>query len=132
MNGRMFCEGCKTRMLSGEIDEVAAAEDAGDHGESHVEETSKTAPLTHPKPRRRKKERAAQARGDGVDRERFPVVSYDDIKAGKSLPDGFDGTQKEKYLTEDDFEDLFKMHRKDFEKLKPWKRKELKKGVQLF
>ena len=145
----MYCEPCKNKFLRGEVD-TNATEEAPDmsDGAKVLADESASAPETtikaaKPKKKKKKKkikkvkkmvkEKAAQSKGEGVDRTKYPVISYEEIVRGE-IPEGFefDSKQKEKYLTEDDFEDVFKMHRKDYEALKPWKKKRLKKDLNLF
>lgn len=42
------------------------------------------------------------------------------------------GDKKEEYLTDEEFSTVFKMQRAEFDKLKDWKKQDLKKKVGLF
>ena len=48
------------------------------------------------------------------------------------LPKEIDPAHKELYLSDEKFQEVFKMSPADFEKLKPFKKKDLKKKVGLF
>ena len=43
-----------------------------------------------------------------------------------------DSCKRETYLCDQDFENIFKMNKKQFEQLKPWKKKSLKQKYKLF
>jgi hypothetical protein len=49
-----------------------------------------------------------------------------------SLPPGVDSGKKEEYLSDADFEAVFKMKKDAFAKLPGWKKTELKKSNNLF
>ncbi|KAI8803308.1 hypothetical protein BJ742DRAFT_829278 [Cladochytrium replicatum] len=55
-----------------------------------------------------------------------------DILMGSDLPEHVDQTKLEMYLTEDDFESLFKMRKEEYLQMQPWKREKLKKDIGLF
>merc|ERR1712150_65664 len=60
-------------------------------------------------------------------------LTIEEIKGeGGRKPKDFDIYNKEKYLSDDDFEKVFKMKREDFLKLKRWRRNKLKKKYGLF
>lgn len=50
----------------------------------------------------------------------------------KGKPEHVKPAAKEAYLTDEEFEKVFKMDRAKFDALKDWKRTELKKSVGLF
>ncbi|KAK3760676.1 hypothetical protein RRG08_010649 [Elysia crispata] len=50
----------------------------------------------------------------------------------KTLPKGVDPSCKENYLTEEEFEKIFKMKRSDYNQLKQWRQIDLKKKYNLF
>ena len=62
----------------------------------------------------------------------FEVVEYDDIIAKANLPDDFDVTMKEQYLSDEDFEEMFGMDKGAFNALAKWKRNAEKKKHGLF
>jgi len=49
-----------------------------------------------------------------------------------TFPAGIDPTKKELYLENTVFEEVFKMKRDDYDKLKDWKKVELRKKFGLF
>ncbi|KAJ3087887.1 Coronin-2B [Quaeritorhiza haematococci] len=55
-----------------------------------------------------------------------------DVLLSDRLPENVDPTKLEMYLSEEDFENIFKMKREDFMAMKPWKREEVKKTVGFF
>lgn len=61
------------------------------------------------------------------------VLSYEELKKkGDELPVGIDPLQKEKYLSDAEFQKIFKMSKAEFAKLPKWKADTAKKGVGLF
>eukprot|EP00461_Guttulinopsis_vulgaris_P001151 UN01151 len=48
------------------------------------------------------------------------------------LPQNVDRTKRENYLTDAEFQDVFKMSKDQFKALKAWKQNELKKGAKIF
>lgn len=58
------------------------------------------------------------------------VFDYETLK--KSLPAGVRPDQKEQYLSEEEFQKVFGQSKDQFNQLKGWKQKELKKKVGLF
>jgi hypothetical protein len=46
--------------------------------------------------------------------------------------DGIDYTQREQYLSPDDFEEVFDMSKEEFSNLRKWRQQEMKKKVGLF
>jgi len=60
--------------------------------------------------------------------------SYEELakKEVEELPSGVDPTQKEKYLTPDDFKKIFSITLSEYEKLPQWKKANLKKRVDLY
>ena len=61
-----------------------------------------------------------------------PKLKYADIVAKKNLPANFDKFNKPKYLSDEEFESLFKMTKDEFYKLPEWKRLRQKKAVKLW
>ncbi|KAI8850399.1 hypothetical protein BC829DRAFT_389336 [Chytridium lagenaria] len=61
-------------------------------------------------------------------RETFSV----DILLGDKVPENVDVTKLELYLTEDDFEALFKMKKEEYLAIQPWKREKIRKEVGFF
>jgi len=61
----------------------------------------------------------------------FPVFSVDALRE-KPFPPQVDSTQREKYLSVQDFQTIFAMDRDSFDKLPKWKRVSLKKKAGLF
>jgi len=59
------------------------------------------------------------------------VYSYAELTS-ESLPRGADPTQKEVYLSDEEFESIFKMKKEDYEKIPSWRRETLKKKVGLY
>jgi len=58
----------------------------------------------------------------------FPLAELQ----GRNCPAGVNPTQKEQYLSDDEFKKLFKMTKADFKKEKGWKQQSLKKAQKLF
>ena len=58
---------------------------------------------------------------------KFP---YSELKS--TFPTGVKGSHKEAYLSDEEFESVFKMSRQAFEALKDWKQTDLKKKFGLF
>ena len=54
------------------------------------------------------------------------------VRDRDNLPDGVDTQCLEKYLNDEDFEQVFGMQRSDFENLLKWKQIQLRKSKQLF
>jgi len=50
----------------------------------------------------------------------------------KGTPEGVDPTAKENYLSDAEFETVFKMNKQKFKELKEWKKKALRKDTKLF
>ncbi|KAI8824092.1 uncharacterized protein EV422DRAFT_554245 [Fimicolochytrium jonesii] len=61
-------------------------------------------------------------------RETYPV----EILLGDNVPPHLDPTRLEAYMTEEDFEALFKMTKQAYWELQPWKRVEVKKALGVF
>eukprot|EP01111_Echinosteliopsis_oligospora_P019724 TRINITY_DN9673_c0_g1_i1.p1 TRINITY_DN9673_c0_g1~~TRINITY_DN9673_c0_g1_i1.p1 ORF type:complete len:240 (-),score=61.33 TRINITY_DN9673_c0_g1_i1:84-803(-) len=59
------------------------------------------------------------------------VYSYEEL-ISDNLPPGVDATKLEIYLSDDEFEKVFNMTRKQFEKILPWKREGIKQKVYLY
>ncbi|EDQ85244.1 uncharacterized protein MONBRDRAFT_34323 [Monosiga brevicollis MX1] len=57
---------------------------------------------------------------------------YEQLKSNDGLPDTVDKTKKEQYLSDDDFQTIFKMSRSEFSALAKWKQNNKKKEVGLF
>ncbi|KAJ3215308.1 Coronin-2B [Dinochytrium kinnereticum] len=55
-----------------------------------------------------------------------------DVLMGDKVPENVDMKKLEMYLTEDDFEALFKMKKEEYLTLQPWKREKIKKEVGFF
>ncbi|XP_062401454.1 advillin [Sardina pilchardus] len=64
----------------------------------------------------------------------YPSFPADDLinKQAEELPEGVDPAQKEKHLSDTDFEAIFGMAKEQFVKLPQWKKISLKKGKGLF
>ncbi|KAF6030461.1 qua [Bugula neritina] len=54
------------------------------------------------------------------------------VKPAEELPDGVDATQREVYLTAEEFEKIFLCTYEDFMNKPQWKQQQLKKAKQLF
>jgi tetratricopeptide (TPR) repeat protein len=67
-----------------------------------------------------------------VDEIKHSVISYADLKAKKNLPKDYDFCNKQKYLSDAEFNKLFGMDKDAFHKLQKWKQNKLKKKVGLF
>jgi len=59
------------------------------------------------------------------------IYTYEELLADP-LPNGIDSTKLETYLPDDEFEKIFNMTRKEWEKIPVWKREGMKKSVGLF
>eukprot|EP01126_Amoeba_proteus_P049270 TRINITY_DN5750_c0_g1_i2.p1 TRINITY_DN5750_c0_g1~~TRINITY_DN5750_c0_g1_i2.p1 ORF type:complete len:1043 (+),score=243.74 TRINITY_DN5750_c0_g1_i2:209-3337(+) len=59
------------------------------------------------------------------------VYSIEELSS-KTLPKGVDPTNKEKYLSDEDFESLFGMSKEEYEKRPAWKRETIKKQAGLY
>jgi paxillin len=59
-------------------------------------------------------------------------MSYDQLKDTNSLPPGIDRDNRERYLSDDDFQKLFQMDKATFDGLPPWKKKRMKSKLGLF
>jgi len=66
------------------------------------------------------------------DKKTYENIKYDDIVARKNLPKGWDFCNKDKYLSKEEFETVFKMTREAFAKLPKWKQNREKKKCKLF
>ena len=60
------------------------------------------------------------------------IFEYDGILAKANLPDDFDVTMKEQYLSDEDFEEVFGTSKSAFNALAKWKRNAEKKKHGLF
>ena len=60
------------------------------------------------------------------------VVKFKVQELVGKFPEGVDPAKKECYLTDSDFEEVFKMTREEFLSKKGWQRVELKKQLGLF
>jgi uncharacterized membrane protein YgcG len=99
-------------------DTSAAAEAAMDAGESKAEGTTKaTKALEH------------AAAGVGTDSRCIHLL---EALQSKPFPDGVVASERELYLREDVFQELFKMDRETWLQLPTWKRSNAKKKLQLF
>eukprot|EP00499_Haloplacidia_sp_CaronLabIsolate_P008058 CAMPEP_0196782858 /NCGR_PEP_ID=MMETSP1104-20130614/12172_1 /TAXON_ID=33652 /ORGANISM="Cafeteria sp., Strain Caron Lab Isolate" /LENGTH=839 /DNA_ID=CAMNT_0042153103 /DNA_START=26 /DNA_END=2545 /DNA_ORIENTATION=+ len=102
--------------------ELAAAREAvSAEEEKKHEETTVTAEHVAAQQEARKASMAGTASGT------FP---YDVLKT--SIPEGVDPRRKEDYLSDKEFQTVFKMSKGEFAGLKDWKRTALKKAVGLF
>eukprot|EP01113_Clastostelium_recurvatum_P025348 TRINITY_DN3049_c0_g1_i6.p1 TRINITY_DN3049_c0_g1~~TRINITY_DN3049_c0_g1_i6.p1 ORF type:complete len:1531 (-),score=371.56 TRINITY_DN3049_c0_g1_i6:86-4678(-) len=63
--------------------------------------------------------------------EYFRTYSYDDLK-NKRFPKGLNVKQLESYLADEEFLEVFKMNKEEFEKCSAWKKEMLKKQLELF
>lgn len=62
-----------------------------------------------------------------------PTNKFFDIETlKKTFPEGVDPTKKEQYLSDQDFESVFKMTKAQFNELKAWKQMDAKKKVGLY
>lgn len=62
-----------------------------------------------------------------------PIYPYDKLKISNfDLPKDVDRNMLEIHLTQDDFNQLFKMDRDQFKRLAEWKRNDLKRKADLF
>ncbi len=61
-----------------------------------------------------------------------PEIYKFSVEGLKGLVEGVNPKTKEHYLPDNEFEELFKMKRESFDKLRQWKQGELKKKVGLF
>eukprot|EP01132_Coremiostelium_polycephalum_P008291 gene8291-10187_t len=59
------------------------------------------------------------------------IYTYEELLADP-LPAGVDATKLDTYLSDEDFEKVFQMTRKEWEKIPQWKRENIKKGLFLF
>lgn len=66
---------------------------------------------------------------DYSDSRKFP---YADLKNNANLPETVDKTRKEVYLSDEEFQQVFKVAREDFSALPKWKQSTLKKKAGLF
>eukprot|EP00095_Tigriopus_kingsejongensis_P000318 maker-scaffold292_size219010-snap-gene-1.31 protein:Tk00318 transcript:maker-scaffold292_size219010-snap-gene-1.31-mRNA-1 annotation:"hypothetical protein DAPPUDRAFT_311761" len=57
---------------------------------------------------------------------------YNTLKHADNLPDSVDQSEKEKYLDDETFEEVFEMSRENFENLPAWRQVSIKKNVGLF
>jgi hypothetical protein len=64
-------------------------------------------------------------------KERTTTRSLQEVRE-KKLPEGCDLKRLELYLSDEDFESVFKMSRDEFSKLQEWKQIRLKKDYGLF
>lgn len=70
---------------------------------------------------------------NGIKASDLPKYSYDELKKqADELPQGVNPELRELYLTEDDFNIVFKMSFKEFSEKPLWRQKELKRAVRLF
>jgi len=67
-----------------------------------------------------------------VDEIKYKVTSYADLKARKNLPKDYDFCNKQNYLSDAEFNEVFKMNKEKFSKMQKWKQNKLKKKVGLF
>ena len=67
-----------------------------------------------------------------TDKREYEVIKYEDIVARKNIPKDWDFCNKEKYLTTEEFEKVFKMKKEEFYKLPKWKQNRAKKKVKMF
>jgi molecular chaperone DnaK (HSP70) len=64
---------------------------------------------------------------------RMPVYPYAQLKNGnKSFPEGVDPQKREQYLSDTEFQQIFKMSKADFSRLANFKQHTLKKNAELF
>ena len=122
----LFCGGLSTISTDGsaaataavETTRCGAAEAAMDAGESKAEGTTKaTKALEH------------AAAGVGTDSRCIHLL---EALQSKPFPDGVVASERELYLREDVFQELFKMDRETWLQLPTWKRSNAKKKLQLF
>jgi len=59
------------------------------------------------------------------------VYPYQDL-LGDTLPPGVDVKKLESYLSDEDFEKVFRMTRQEFDKIPQWKRENLKRDMYLY
>jgi len=59
------------------------------------------------------------------------TYSYSELTSD-SLPKGIDVTQKEIYLSDEEFENVFNMKKEDYEKIPSWRRETIKKKFGLY
>jgi hypothetical protein len=70
---------------------------------------------------------------NGVKANELPKYSYEELKKNiEELPDGVNPELRELYLSDEEFNQVFKMSLKDFNEKPLWKQKELKRTVRLF
>eukprot|EP01024_Parvocaulis_polyphysoides_P040084 TRINITY_DN3640_c0_g4_i2.p1 TRINITY_DN3640_c0_g4~~TRINITY_DN3640_c0_g4_i2.p1 ORF type:complete len:918 (-),score=215.37 TRINITY_DN3640_c0_g4_i2:1688-4390(-) len=108
---------------------------------SAFQEKAKPKPKPKPKPKQTQQEpitppqiSAPELSGKPIELNKIPgqdEIPYDELKDLK-LEDGIDPSRKELYLSDDEFQKLFKMDKDDFQGLPKWKQQNLKKGLHLF
>eukprot|EP01023_Acetabularia_acetabulum_P035871 TRINITY_DN3388_c0_g1_i10.p1 TRINITY_DN3388_c0_g1~~TRINITY_DN3388_c0_g1_i10.p1 ORF type:complete len:596 (+),score=158.97 TRINITY_DN3388_c0_g1_i10:132-1919(+) len=105
------------------------------------QEKTKPKPKPKPKPKQTTQEpiappaiSAPELSGKPITLSRLPgqeEIPYDELKELK-LEDGIDPSRKELYLSDDEFQKVFKMDKDDFAELPKWKQQSQKKSLGLF
>ncbi|RWR91443.1 villin-4-like protein [Cinnamomum micranthum f. kanehirae] len=71
--------------------------------------------------------------GEAEDEERFPTFPYERLKVSSTDPvEKIDVTNREAYLSSEEFRQKFEMTKSDFYKLPKWKQDKLKMALELF
>jgi len=61
-----------------------------------------------------------------------PTYTLEELQNTAALPPNVSRAEKERYLSDDDFQKHFNMNRAQFAELKLWKQQELKKALRIF
>jgi len=69
-----------------------------------------------------------------VDIQEGTIFNYEQLRTSKGVepPKGINLENREKYLSDTEFESLFKMKKDKFKELPEWKKKKLKQDLELF
>jgi len=138
--GRFYCKPChadivskKQALLSGTAPKTASTT-APAPSIAPIQAAPAAATRSPPAPAAAKLEAKAEAAapkyvpGDIVVGQFYP---YSALK-NNEVPPSVDRSRKENYLSDSDFQKMFRMSKADFVKLPDWKQKNLKKGLLLF
>jgi len=138
--GRFYCESCHTEivgkkqaLLSGTAPKTGVSATPAPVAPSSVTHSApapviKDVPKPTPKPEVKPESKVDSQNKDIVIGQFFPYAAL----KNNEVPSSVDKSRKEQYLSDSDFQKMFRMSKTEFAKLPDWKQKRLKQGLLLF
>jgi len=131
--GKFYCRSCVAKRGSGGGGGSAAVSNVP-AASSRAPAASVAVPASKPREEKPSMSAPAAARSEAPASSGSPGqwMSYDQLKDNNNLPPGIDRDNRERHLSDDDFQKLFQMDKATFDGLPPWKKKRMKSKLGLF